>query len=214
MHTETVIKHSTILAAYLLVVWGFYRFLFKLPEEIEELIIKPILWLIPVFYLVYQEKATLESIGITLKGLFPSLYLSIGLGIVFLVEGFVINFLKYKGFGSALSSNTNNFLTSLGLSLATAVSEEITFRGYLFTRIERAVGKEWLANIITSVIWGVINVPITIFVWKMNLSAALVYLVLVLFFGIGSAFIFARTKNILSSILIHVFWAWPIILFR
>jgi membrane protease YdiL (CAAX protease family) len=30
----------------------------------------------------------------------------------------------------------------------------------------------------------------------------------------GSAFIFSRTKNIWGSILLHVLWAWPIILFR
>lgn len=39
---EVAIKHATVLAAYLLIVWGFYRLFFELPEEIEELIIKPI----------------------------------------------------------------------------------------------------------------------------------------------------------------------------
>ena len=45
-----LIKHATILVTYLLVVWGFYRFLFKMPEEVEELLIKPIIWLLPVFF--------------------------------------------------------------------------------------------------------------------------------------------------------------------
>ena len=38
MKKETALKNATILAAYLLIVWGFYRFLFKLPEEIEDLL--------------------------------------------------------------------------------------------------------------------------------------------------------------------------------
>ena len=77
---ETVLRNVSILSAYLLVVWGLYRFFFQLPEEIEELFIKPIVWLLPVAYLVRKEKANLESIGITLKNLFPSIYLSLLLG--------------------------------------------------------------------------------------------------------------------------------------
>jgi membrane protease YdiL (CAAX protease family) len=47
-----------------------------------------------------------------------------------------------------------------------------------------------------------------------NLQAALVYLLLTTLFGVGSAFIYARTKNVFSSIFLHVLWEWPIILFR
>jgi membrane protease YdiL (CAAX protease family) len=211
---ETAIKDATILTAYLLVVWGFYRFLFKLPEEIEELVVKPILWLVPIFYLIRREKAKLESVGITFKNLLPSIYLSFGLGIIFTLEALLINFVKYKGFSFSTLFSTDALFISLGLSFATAISEEIAFRGFLFTRFKAGIGKEWTANLISSLIWALINVPITIFVWKLGFSSALVYLVLTFFFGIGSAFVFARTKNILSSILLHVFWAWPIILFR
>jgi hypothetical protein len=69
---EIAVKHITVLAAYILIVWGFYRFLFKLPEEIEEIIVKPLLWLVPVFILLRKEKLGLTSIGITSKNLFPS----------------------------------------------------------------------------------------------------------------------------------------------
>ena len=73
-------KNAVYLAVYLLIVWGFYRFLFKMPDEIEELVIKPLFWLIPVFYLVRKEGQNLESIGITFKNLFPAVYYALGLG--------------------------------------------------------------------------------------------------------------------------------------
>src|SRR3989337_1441252 len=88
---EVVIKHTAILSAYLLVFWGFYRFLFKLPEEIEELLLKP------VFYLLGQEKKGISSLGFTLKNIFPAVYFAAFLGVVFAVEGIVINFIKYQG---------------------------------------------------------------------------------------------------------------------
>jgi len=42
----------------------------------------------------------------------------------------------------------------------------------------------------------------------------LAYLFFVFVFGFGSAFVFGRSRNLASSILLHVFWSWPIILFR
>lgn len=211
---ETALKNATTLAAYLLIIWGFYRFLFKFPEEVEELVIKPVFWLLPVFYLVRKERASLESIGITLKNLFPAVYFALGLGAFFVIEAIIINFVKYGGLNFNANIGEKVLLISFGLSFATAISEEISFRGYLFSRVWHALGSEWLANIITSLVWALIHVPITVFVWKLSLSAALTYLFLTTLFGIGSAFVFARTRNVFSSIFLHVLWEWPIVLFR
>ncbi|MGB6881801.1 MAG: CPBP family intramembrane glutamic endopeptidase [Microgenomates group bacterium] len=211
---ETAIKHSTILAAYLLVVWGFYRFIFRLPEEIEELIIKPIVWLLPVFYLVRKEKGSLSSIGLTTKKLFPAIYFVLALGAVFAIEAIIINFVKHGGFDFSENIGEKALLSSLGLSFATAFSEEISFRGYLFNRVWKALGKEWTANIATSVVWALIHVPVAFFVWKLSISSALIYLFLTTLFGMGSAFVFARTRNVFASVFLHVLWQWPIILFR
>jgi hypothetical protein len=211
---EIAIKNSTILAAYLLIVWGFYRMLFRLPEEVEELFIKPALWLIPVIYLVRKEKVGFDSIGITAKKLFPSIYLALALGVIFALEGVIINFVKYEGIDFSANIGQRALLASLGLSFATAVSEEITFRGYLFNRVWHALGNEWIANFVTSTVWGLVHIPIAIFWWNLSFIDTLGYLILIIIFGLGSAFIFARTKNVVSSIILHVLWAWPIILFR
>lgn len=214
MKKETALKNATILAAYLLIVWGFYRFLFKLPEEVEELVVKPVVWLLPVFYLLKKEKASLSSVGLTFRNLFPAVYFALGLGAFFVIEAIIINFVKHGGLDFSANIGEKALLTSLGLSFATALSEEISFRGYLFNRVWYSLGSEWIANIATSLVWALIHVPITVFVWKLEPSAALTYLLLTTLFGIGSAFVFARTRNVFSSILLHVLWEWPIILFR
>jgi membrane protease YdiL (CAAX protease family) len=201
--------------AVILFVWGFYRFIFELPEPVEELFIKPIVWLIPVFYFLRKEKETISSLGVTFKNIFPSVYYALGLGAFFVMEALVINFVKYGGrFNLGANIGELPFLTSLGLSFATAITEELVFRGYIFTRVWKFLKNELTANIVTSVFWALIHVPITIFVWKLDFSASILYLMLTAIFGMGSAFIFARTKNILSPILLHVLWQWPIILFR
>jgi membrane protease YdiL (CAAX protease family) len=215
MPTKTVaVKHATVLAAYLLIVWGFYRLLVKLPDEVEELFIKPVIWLLPVFFLVWQEKGNLASIGITLKNLFPSIYLALGLGAFFVIEALIINYLKYGELNFGANLGSLPFGTSLGLSFATAISEEVSFRGYLFNRMWAGLGNEWVANITTSLIWAAVHVPVALFVWKLTFGAAFLYLLLTALFGVGSAFVFARTRNVASSVFLHVLWEWPIALFR
>ncbi|MBI3443502.1 CPBP family intramembrane metalloprotease [Candidatus Woesebacteria bacterium] len=211
---ELAIKHSTILATYLLIIWGLYRFIFRLPDEIEELIVKPLIWLLPVFYLVRKEGLDYSSLGITTKNLFPSVYFALALGAVFAIEGIVVNFIKYGGLNFSANIGEGPLFASLGLSFATAISEEIAFRGYLFNRVWHAIKSEWIANLGTSFVWGLVHLPITIFVWKASSFQMATYLFLTTLFSVGSAFIFARTKNIASSILLHVLWSWPIILFR
>lgn len=211
---ETVIKHITVYAVYILIVWGFYRVLFKFPDNIEEAVLKPIIWLLPLVFLLKNEKAGISSLGLTFKNLFPAIYLSLGLGAIFAIEAIFLNFLKYGTFNFGANIGEGGLMLSLGISFATAFSEELSFRGYIFNRFWSVLNNEWLANIITSFVWALVHVPVTIFVWKLNFMAALVYLFLTFIFGIGSAFVFAKTKNVFSSIFLHVLWEWPIILFR
>ena len=210
----SIIKDITIYAAYLIVIWAFYRFLFKFPDQVEELVIKPVLWILPLFYFLHKERAGLASIGITLKKLFPSIYLSLGLGSVFVIEGLLSNYLKYGHLNFGANIGSLPLMSSLGLSFATAFSEETAFRGYIYSRLTTVLKGEWTANIIQTILWTAIHVPIAFFIWEYTLTQGIVYLSITAIFGLGSAFIFSRTKNIFGSILLHVLWEWPIILFR
>ena len=215
MTTKTaVIKHVTIYSAYLLLIWAFYRFLFKLPDQIEELVVKPIIWLGPILWMNSKEGFSLSSLGITMKNLFPSIYLSLGLGAIFVIEAALANLFKYDYFNFGANIGNLPLFSSLGLSFATAFSEEISFRGYIFGRLSYVLKDEWAANITSSLIWTIVHIPIAFFVWKLGFASGVLYLMLTAAFGIGSAFIFGKTKNIFGSILLHVLWEWPIILFR
>ena len=88
------------------------------------------------------------------------------------MEAVIVNFLKYGGqFNLGANIGSLPLLPALGLSFATAISEEIAFRGYVFTRVWKFMNNEFYANILTSIFWAVIHVPITIFVWKLDMSA-------------------------------------------
>ncbi|MBI3290478.1 CPBP family intramembrane metalloprotease [Candidatus Microgenomates bacterium] len=216
----TSIKHVFQLYAFIFVVWGFYRFLFKLPEEVEELILKPIIWLGPLIWVLYREKVgsptkALATVGWTSRNLFKSIYLAIGIGILLAIEGAFINSIKYGSFNFLKENLTQSMLLgALGISFVTAISEETVFRGFIFNRLWKYLKSEWSANIITSVSWALVHLPVTVFVFRYTGEQILVFILLTFLFGVVSAIVYARTGNIVSSVLLHVFWEWPIILFR
>lgn len=211
---EKSIKYATILIVYLFVVWGLYRFLFKLPEELEELFIKPLSWLLPVYLLVRKEKSALSSLGLTGRNMFPAVYLSLAFGAIFAIEGILINSIKHGTLNFSANIGSSLLITSIFLSFTTAFTEELTFRGYIYQRLKYALGGPVVANIMSSVAWGLIHVPFSIFWLQLSPTGVVGFFLLMTIYGIGSAFIFEKTQNIFGSVFLHVLWSWPIILFR
>jgi hypothetical protein len=208
------LKHALSYYAYLLVVWGFYRLLFQAPVPLEELVVKPVIWLVPLYFLIKKEKANLASIGIVFNNFFKVVYFVLSLGFVFSFFALLINYLKYNGFAFAANIGEVTFWGAVGLSFITAVSEEVAFRGYLLTRLINTVKSEINANLIISVGWALIHLPVAVLDWKLEPSFLLVYIIVIFLFSIGTTFVFLRTRNIAAPILLHVLWQWPIILFR
>jgi hypothetical protein len=48
-------KNALLLFSYILVVWGFYRLFFQLPSWVEEIILKPLLWIGPMLFLMGKK---------------------------------------------------------------------------------------------------------------------------------------------------------------
>ncbi|MBI4033288.1 MAG: CPBP family intramembrane metalloprotease [Candidatus Blackburnbacteria bacterium] len=213
------LEHVIGFYAFLLVLWGFYRALFKLPDAVEEAVLKPLVWLIPTIWLVRREGLGLASLGWTFKNLWKSIYIAIGLGVLFAAVAVLANLVKYNGSPNfslppGVPGTAPLFFGALGLSLVTAISEETVFRGFIFNRLWRILKNELFANVVTTLGWAIIHIPVLIFVYKLGLSEISVRAILTAAFGFGSAFVFARTGNIAPSILLHLFWGWTITLFR
>lgn len=200
--------------AYLFVLWTAYRITFNFSDTIEELYIKPIIWLLPFLYLIPKDKLKLSDFGITLKNLFPSLYLSITLGVGFTLLGLITNITKYGGIDFKANIGPLFIGSSVLISFATAITEEIVFRGYLLGILLKKYSSEALAIITATVIWTLIHIPVTLFVWKLDTLQLVIYLTLTFIYGLGASIMYARTKNIAAPVFLHVLWEWPIILFR
>ena len=98
MASKKVKSYTFYYLFYLLVIWTIYRFFFGFSDVVEELLIKPAIWLLPIFFILKKEGKGLSSIGITNKNLFKGIYFALGLGAVFAIEALLANFAKYNGF--------------------------------------------------------------------------------------------------------------------
>ena len=84
---DSKIKYSLYYVLYLVLVWSAYRISgISLPQEIDEFLVKPIIWLLPIGFILSKEGKGVETLGLTKKNLLPGIYLALFLGLIFAVE--------------------------------------------------------------------------------------------------------------------------------
>jgi membrane protease YdiL (CAAX protease family) len=155
---------------WILLTWSVYRYFLKLPEWADELIFKPLVFVAPVlWYVIKKEKRKLESVGLTTKNLFNSLYIGIGFGMVFAVEGIIAHVLKYGKLDiNPIAAFGNYGFWLIALSLATAFSEELLSRGFLFNRIYEKTKNLPYAAFVGSILFVLLHVPILVTLTKLQ----------------------------------------------
>jgi membrane protease YdiL (CAAX protease family) len=218
------IKKSTVTSlegvfqiwAWILLAWSLYRYFLVMPEWADELIFKPLVFFLPVvIYVFKKEKRGWESLGITGKNIFTSLYIGIGFGFMFALEGIVANRLKngkmlinpievYRQYG---------MLILFGISLATAVWEETLNRGFLFNRIYGITRNLFYSVFISAVLFTLLHVPILVTSLKLQGPLLGLFFLTNFLLGIINSMLFARTKSIVAPAMVHLFWNMTVALF-
>jgi len=200
---------------FIFVLWGLYRLIFRLPGEVEELFLKPLLWLVPTFYVVYiVEKKGLSSLGFGLKNLLKDISRGLLFSLLFFLIGLSINYIKNNFFSFTEIFLNNNYVFMLLFSLVTAVCEETVFRGYFQNRLEQLTKNKLFSNIIASALFVLIYLPITVFAYHYSLPQIFIFLTLVFLGSFGSGLLFSWTGTVWASIIIHFFWSWPTTIFK
>lgn len=199
---------------YLLLAWGFFRLLFKFPDNIEELWFKPVIWLVPLLWLWMTDKGKQRVEFFAGKWL-DALKWGLGLGLAYGVVAAITSLQKYGSVNleSLLVYDTGT-LEFLGLGLVTAISEELVFSGYIFQKLKLDLGNSWVAMVSTAVLFALIHIPISIFVYQYGFLEMLGFLLVVGMVSFGNAFLMDRTKNVLAPILSHWLWGVVVFLFR
>lgn len=195
--------------AWVLLGWSLYRYFLKFPEWADELIFKPLVFAFPVlWYVVNKEKKKLASVGLTGKNFFTSVYIGIGFGFVFALEGLATNAIKYGKIqiNPIPSLEQYGLVLLLLLSFATAFSEELLSRGFLFSRIYEKTKSLPYASLLSTLLFVLLHVPILVTSLKLHGTVLILYFVTDFVLGLANSLLFFNTGSLVAPILVHVFW--------
>jgi len=195
--------------------WSIFRFWVKLPLAAEEAFYKPLLWLGPTILVVklIEKRRLWASLGFAGKNFENSLLVVLVLIGFFILETFGFGLWRYQGglFGQLAALPLASF-QGLLLILTTALVEETFFRGYLFNRLWEIYGQPLKANLVSSLGFLLLHLPISLFVYHLSLPQLAVSFIFLFIMSLGSGLLFASTYNIIPSVLWHFLWNWQIFL--
>lgn len=201
--------------AWILLAWSLYRYFVHLPEWADEFIFKPLVFVAPVlWYVLKKEKRSLASIGITGNNLFKSIYIGLGFGAVFAIEGFLAHVFKYGRVEvSPIQAFQEYGFFLLILSLATAFSEELLSRGFVFNRLYEKWGNLTKAALMGAVLFLCLHVPILVTSNKLTGSTLGLFFVTDIILAIANSVLFSMTGSLVAPILVHIFWNMTVALY-
>jgi membrane protease YdiL (CAAX protease family) len=214
LFTETIspIYH---LWAWILLVWSVYRYFTRFPEWVDEFIFKPLVFVLPVaWYVVKREKRRLDSVGVTWKNFFPSLYIGIGFGLIFAIEGILAHYIKYKSFAvNPIAAFGTYGFGLIFLSLATAFSEELLCRGFLFNRILEKTKKIIPSAVTVAILFILLHVPMLLTINKLQGTTLVIFFLTDFILSIANSMLFVTTGSLVAPMLVHLFWNMTVALY-
>ena len=144
-----------------------------------------------------------------------SLYVGLGFGFVFALEGIAANAIKYGKIqiNPIAAFEQYGLLTLLILSVATAFTEELLNRGFLFGRILEKTKSLPYAAILSTVLFVLLHVPILVASLKLSGMTLVLFFVTDFILGMANSLLYYNTKSLLAPILVHVFWNMTVALY-
>ncbi len=211
-----LLERTYTIWALVLIVWSFYRASFKFPEIVDELIFKPLVFLGPMLiYVLKKEHRVLASIGLQTGKFFRDIYLGIGFGMLFAVEGLIANSVKYGQFTFAplISVSGVNILIATLLAIVGAFCEELLVRGFLYTRLKENYHDEFKAMLVSTSMYFMLLIPGIFAVSHLVGVPLLIFIMTNIIISMANTMIFNETKTLTVPVLLHAFWNMAVVLY-
>ena len=195
--------------AVILIVWAVYRANFSLPEWFDELIAKPLVFVMPVyFFLKKTEKQNFfTAVSLKSKHFFKEILLGIGIGLIFSLSAILANYIKFHKIVLSLKDQSiEGFLGICVLAIATGISEEILSRGFVLKRLYEESKNALTSSFFSSMLFFFLHVPILFTNPKITGNTLIIFMITDLLLSLVNSFVFLERKSLVLPILIHAFY--------
>lgn len=197
-----------IVFGIILLLWSVYRYFFRFPVWIDEIFAKPVLHVVPVLLVVFSfERESWESLGFQRGKIRHYLVIGLILGLGLALMRFVVLTLYGRmPVFEPMGRDSEGIILGILSNGATGLTEELLFRGYLFTRFERITENLWLSLVISSIFFVLIHVPIMLWGYGYDMSQGIRWSAFLLNQGLLIGVIFAYTRSLPVVIGVHAVW--------
>lgn len=202
--------------AIVLIIWSIYRTKLALPEWFDELIAKPLVFVLPVYYSIlrYEQKPFFQQIWLKKKTALTDVYTGLLVGFIFLLAAFFSNYIRLGDLSFLDNIFNKNLLTATVLILFTATSEEILSRGFILKRLYEESSNMYSSSFIASTLFLVLHIPILFTIPNLSGSMLLLFLGTDFVLSMVNSFVFLDRKSLLAPILIHALYNFAILFYR
>ncbi len=201
--------------AIVLIIWSIYRTKLMLPEWFDEIIAKPLVFILPVYYSItrYEQKPFFQQIWLKRKTIVTDTTTGLLVGLIFLVAAFFSNYVRFGDLSFVENVFKTNLLLAGILTIFTAVSEEILSRGFILKRLYEDSSNMYSASFIASTLFLVLHIPILFTIPNLSGSLLLLFLGTDFILSLVNSFIFLDRKSLLAPILIHAMYNFAILFY-
>jgi len=204
--------------AIILIIWSVYRAKFMLPEIIDELVAKPLVFLLPVYIFIKhnEKKEFAASVWLTTENIFKNIYIAFFIGATFSLSALMANYIKYSTFSfsqTLLTQNPQTLLVAITIALVTGFCEEVVSRGFVLKRLYEESGNAFTSSFLASVLFLILHIPILLTNLKLSGNVLIWFLATDFILSMINSFIFLNRRSLVSPILIHALYNLSIILY-
>ena len=192
--------------AIVVIIWSIYRSYFhtQLPIWVDELIAKPAVFLIPVWYYITKiEKGTFLH-GVDLKiGNAKDVLFGLLAGLVVFGTGLLAYYLKHNGSLPVISSSVYYYVL---IAVASSFSEEILSRGFVLKRLYEESKNIYTSVFFASFLFFMLHIPILFSNPAMHGAVLIQVMIMDLLLSFGVSLAYLQRKNLVVAIIIHAFY--------
>ncbi len=201
--------------AIILIIWSIYRANFRLPETIDELLIKPMVFILPVYFFIthWEKRAFFTSVDLRFSSFKKDGLIGVTIGVLFFLVGILANYIKHAYRIVLPSVTSTTMIMALILAVATSISEEILSRGFVLKRLYQESKNVLSASFLASVLFFFLHVPILFTNIKITGGMILFIMATDIVLSLLISFIYLERKSLLPAILIHAFYNFSLYFF-
>lgn len=212
----SVLSHVAFIPLLVLVfiVWVIYRSLFQFPVWFDETIGKAIFFGLPVWLYITLTRSKSMSETFSLRKLFPGLFLGIAVGGIFGFSGVLATMARNNVDIQAVPLFlSDQFWWEFFLAIMTGFWETLFFYCWVMIVVTEKYTKWPMLNqlLMVSFIFLVFHLPNTLL--RFQGTTVISQLVLLFFFGLGQALLFARYKNLYALALSQAIWGMVLVIY-